>query len=293
LDKIFQLYQADTSLASKYSNGQNPNPYANSALAGTSPTTGAANPYLSSPDAIAASTTPTAPGFSTPGLSLQASAQPAQSATTLLDLINSLTSTEQGIVNQKSGDVSQNYQDALSVLGTLATQFGDAYTASKSGSGGVGGSQNAATQYQTLKETLAKSLGRDPTETEVWQYIQNNRSTWEAEGLDMATIDKLEQQDAQRFGTGKTIPVTTGIKQKTMTVTPKTSTVKGKTTTTGWTVKMSDGSSKLITRPGSNWMSSDKTASYDPQLIVSEYQSAGATDEEIIQKLQVLGFIVQ
>ena len=269
LAKIFQLYQADQSLASKYSNGQNPNPYANSAitqssnqgaanLAGTqgdamnavniaagnsgitpySYTIGQSavpNPYLGDPATLAQQTFNTpGPGFSTPGLALQASAQPAKTANDLLSLINSLTSTEQGIVNQKTGDYSTNYKAAVDMLNSWAQQFGSDATAARSGSGsGTNSAYNAASLISQFKGKSAQ---------EALDYAKSMLSIWNGEGIDgQAVIDYIKQAYPNPSSViGATSPGT---------ITPKTSTSGGKSTVTGWTIKYPSGSSKFIANP--------------------------------------------
>lgn len=117
LGKLFELYLADSDLASKYSNQSNTDPYAG----------GAQNPYLASADTLADSVTPTGDGFTIPGLVTKAMAAPVDATKNLMDLVNQAIGIQGGRVKSKMGDVSTSYQKSLDTLGTLATMFGDMY----------------------------------------------------------------------------------------------------------------------------------------------------------------------
>ena len=133
LSKLFELYLADSGLAGKYS-ATPTNPYSG----------GAANPYTGTPDEIASAVTPTdtgAPGggFTSPGMVTQAIGAPVSATNNIMELVQKAIGVQKGRVDKKMGDVSANYQAALSSLDTLAKVFDNAYqTAQKASSEGLG-----------------------------------------------------------------------------------------------------------------------------------------------------------
>jgi len=219
LAKMFQLYLADGNLASKYFNSANTNPYADPTLmssnTGTPPiglqtigqsevntapqSSGIANPYLGSPSAIAAMASP-APasgipggGFTTPGAAMTVGAQPVASATNLMDLIKQLTSTEQGIVNQKSGDASTNYQAAMKTLSDWASAFGGAYDKATTGAGGTLALNNSMAQDAQTGMTLDAMMKKYGTQTSHDDILKlyNTYSKW---GSAKKTRDQLSNK---------------------------------------------------------------------------------------------------
>lgn len=133
LGKIFQMYLADGHMAGQYSNGQNTNPYANAGLiaAGQSgngqiggQATSAPNPYLASTDQLAQSTVPTGSGFTSPNQTTYAASQPLSAGSNFMNLLNQAIGTEKGVVSNRVGDVSTNYQSAINALLGVANAFG-------------------------------------------------------------------------------------------------------------------------------------------------------------------------
>lgn len=119
---------------------------------------------------------------------------------------------------------------------------------------------------------------------------------------------------AKRFGPAKETPtqeanILSGLpgltgakaapKASSVTISPMTTTQKGRTSTTGWKLKLTNGSTVTVypapANPGFFGLgaSPSKTQGIDPQQVVEQYKSAGATDQQIIQRLQAMGFEIQ
>lgn len=133
LSNIFQLYLHDQNLSQKYASPQlstgnspvyqqpnTPNPV-------TGEVSSVPNPYLNSPaDLVKAVTQPSGQGFqgfTSPSMNTGAISQVPGATSNIMNLLQGAIGSEQGIVQNKMGDVSQNYQTASSLLSNIANIF--------------------------------------------------------------------------------------------------------------------------------------------------------------------------
>jgi hypothetical protein len=108
------------------------------------------------------------------------------------------------------------------------------------------------------------------------------------------------------WGTAKETPtmlaalgITGAASKPQSTIVPITSTAAGKTTTTGWKIKTSDGATHtILPAPKTGGflgfgMTPSTTQNQDPVKIWEDYQSAGLSDSDIIMRLEAMGFTIQ
>lgn len=317
LGQIFQLYLHDQNLGQKYASTQlsTPNsPVFNSNLQPnqgiyTGETSAVPNPYLASTkDLINAVVQPSGQGFqgfTNPNLNTQAIGEVPSAAQNMIQLLNNAIGTEQGLVTQKTGDASANYQTALNTLLGIANIFSQTYQnqqAAKSGSGsGVGSSQYAATQYQTLRDNFVSQMqaqGKTPTWDGFWYFLNSQKNSLAAQGVDVAELYKLQAQDRSEFG--GTGDVTSGAKGMTKSQAGKTTVTAVPSTKTnpnpGSKVKLSNGSTILVKPTTSGGILGIGATTSKPkesvQQVINDAQSAGLSDLEMIQALKSMGYTV-
>lgn len=130
LSKAFEMFLADQGLSQKYSSGQNTNPYQNAGLMananqGNGQIGGGAtpNPYMASPEDIAASTQ--TEGFTNPDLVTRSMGAPLDATSNMLGLLQTALTGQRGQVDTKTKEYEQNYTGAMNALSNIAGVFGD------------------------------------------------------------------------------------------------------------------------------------------------------------------------
>lgn len=319
LGQIFQMYLADQNLAQQYSsptlNTGNSPVYNNPNL---TPQTGIytgigpnqTNPYLASPASLVNAVTQPAgqgfQGFTTPTQNTSAMGVVPSSASSLIQGLSGLIGQENSLVSSGLSGYANEYNNEESLLNNLAS-----IAASEGGSElGPGGYPLGSSQELGYTQgDILNALGPYATPTDVWNYLNAHQSDITNQ-LGQETMNQLWawQKDLnQKIGANGSVvggkipkPATS-----TDTVTPIKSTAAGKTSLTGWTIKLKNGSSMIVKRPDTSGLQGlldqvfDRGAltspaqTLDPTQVWSALVAKGYSDQQIIAYLKAKGFTVQ
>lgn len=226
------------------------------------------------------------------------------------NLINSNWSSIQSGTNLYGGKL----QDQMTSLENLASMYMNLYNSKEAASSGGGSSAGAMEQQvaqaidndakrgTTLQDLMTKYLGNAPGQADADTILQvyNKYNHYDS------TTGKNVGYGAAKQSLSD-LQSTYGVSSKAFTATaPKnpislkttTATTAGKTSTTGWSLKLADGSTKRVTvkqNPGVFGIGAGPVKpTEDAQQIISDAESAGITDSNtIIQALQNAGYDVQ
>lgn len=193
-NSLLQMFQADQGLAQKYTQQGPAQQPSDIPVYGNVTAQSAQMPVLTQANMNNPFT-----GFTDPGMAetFAADAQSGSQAS-----MNALMNAINYNANQMKtgvGAATSNYQSLLTALGQIANNAtANANTQATQPSS----TQESAAEYQGIVDKVQSALGSDATETDVWNYIQQNRGVLAAQGYDMKTIDALEKQTAQQVGAG-------------------------------------------------------------------------------------------
>ena len=243
LSKIYELYLHDGGMAQKYSQTGgtgNVSPYQNPALLAASgqaggqmqtgntadmtnvgqmttpqqpnavfggggppvsQISGAANPYLGSAADIIAST---ANSPQAPALTTAETAQPLNAGTNMLDLINSLIGTEQGVASNATTTDMAKYSDKMGLEGTIATMLGNALSTQMSNTANAaslpGTKQNAGSVFNQITDQVQAEKAGKATEQDIWNYINQHDAALRDQGVNVDELWKLHKDLFKKVG---------------------------------------------------------------------------------------------
>lgn len=288
LAQLFPLYLADQHLSQKYTSSQlsTPNsPIYNSNLQPnqtiyTGNTSAVPNPYLASPqDIINTLSQPSGQGFqgfSSPSLVTSAMEQPISGANNINDLLAQAIGAEQGIVQNKLGDVSQNYQTTENMLQQIANLFANTYQSQSATQSGYpkGSEQDAAYQFNAI----LNSLGPNATPSDVKAYLNTHESSLKLQGVNTDALSKMQQELVDKGA----VTTATGRVKAASTGKVATRNAQGEWKLPNGTV-LKEPFNLFGFAPGGGQV-------IDVASFWNEYKAAGASDQEIIQRLESKGY---
>lgn len=161
----------------------------------------APNPYLGSTFDIIAST---ANAPQAPSLTTAETAQPLNAGTNMMDLINSLIGTEQGVVSGQANLTAQNYQSKMDTLQKIADilggELGARRTAGSAASGTPGTRENAGSIFNQIVDQVQAEKSGKATEQDIWNYINQHDAALRDQGVNVDELWKLHKDLANKVG---------------------------------------------------------------------------------------------
>jgi hypothetical protein len=294
MGKIFQMYLADQSLSQKYASPQlkgTTSPiYGADLQPNSSQYTGNAssvpNPYLASPqDLVNTVTQPSGQGFqgfSSPGLNSTAMEQVPNGAANIINLLQSAIGSEQGLVGTQLGQAQGNYESTANLLSTIANAISNSYQSQQALTTAPSGYQRGSPQDASYQfDSILSQLGANASPQDVWNYLNTHQTALKLQGVNTDALWALQKDMADK---GVTSTATGKVKAANTAKVPK------KNTQGEWVMPNGSVLKEPFNVMGFAPLGGQKV---DVAGFWNEYKQAGASDQDIVQRLLDKGYNTQ